>query len=220
MVPMKKLLTCHVPVAWRRTQEHIVELLRRLRDTQHGNFLCVLLFFMTVHLFQLRLGSILTPFGPKKFGQVVWKAGSHSRVSLFISSSPSRIGPCASRASLRRIAWLPVFGLQRRVAQWPRSWHCRIFARWPRSYIDGRMSSRIRPVGGRTGAVLFKSNGHLPELAIEGPEVGLFPEAPPGESRQTSRKRVCRTLSVATPHKGEHTKGETVLSLGGLLCGA
>ena len=34
------------------------------------------------------------------------------------------------------------------------------FARWARSYIDGRISSRIRPVGGRTGAVLFRSNGH------------------------------------------------------------
>ena len=41
---------------------------------------------------------------PKKFGQVVWRAGSHSRVSSFISSSPSRVGPSASRVSLRRIA--------------------------------------------------------------------------------------------------------------------
>ena len=37
------------------------------------------------------------------------------------------------------------------------------FARWPRSYIDGRMSSRIRPVGGRTGAALFKFNEHHPQ---------------------------------------------------------
>ena len=34
------------------------------------------------------------------------------------------------------------------------------FARWPRSFIDWRISSRIRAVGGRTGAVLFKSDGH------------------------------------------------------------
>ena len=73
MVPMNKLLTCHVAVAWRRTQEHIVELLRRLRDTQHGNFLRVLLIFMTVHLFQFRLGSIVTPFGQRSLGS--WYGG-------------------------------------------------------------------------------------------------------------------------------------------------
>ena len=37
------------------------------------------------------------------------------------------------------------------------------FAMWPRSYIDERISSRIRSEGGRIGAVLFKSNGHQPK---------------------------------------------------------
>ena len=46
-----------------------------------------------------------------------------------------------------------------------------------------------------------------PRTGVEGPQGGLFPEAPPGESRLTSRKRVRRTLGVATPHKGDHTKG-------------
>ena len=40
------------------------------------------------------------------------------------------------------------------------------FARWPRSYIEERISSRIRLVGGRTGAVLFKSNGHHPQNSL------------------------------------------------------
>ena len=63
---------------------------------------------------------------------------------------------------------------------------------------------------------------------FKGPQGGLFPEAPPGEGRaqavdqvpreasslkllreQVNRKRVRRTLGVATPHEGEHTKGET-----------
>ena len=35
-------------------------------------------------------------------------------------------------------------------------------AQWPRSYIDERISTRIRPEGGRTGAVHSKFNGTNP----------------------------------------------------------
>ena len=62
----------------------------------------------------------------------------------------------------------------------------------------GEYRRRIRPEGGRTGAAFFK---------FKGPQGGLFPEAPSGS--KSTRKRVRRTLGVATPHKGEHTKGET-----------
>ena len=61
---MNKALTCHVAVALKRTQCHIVELLRRLRKTQQGNFWRDFPPFMTVHLFQFRFGDTrLTVFG-------------------------------------------------------------------------------------------------------------------------------------------------------------
>ena len=69
--------------------------------------------------------------------------------------------------------------------------------------------------------------GTTPRTGFEGPQGGLFPEASPGEGQaQAVRKstdfpqRVCRTLGVATSHKGEHTREKRVLSLGGLFCGA
>ena len=65
-----------------------------------------------------------------------------------------------------------------------------------RGTSTGVYRRRIRPVGGRTGAVLFKSNG---------PQGGLFPDAPPEEKvnpQKSSQDSRCGT-------KVNTQKGET-----------
>ena len=127
-----------------------------------------------------------------------WSSSSHCCVLVWWSSSLSfgywfspRVWIPVGRGSR------PLFSL-RNIAWCSRPW-C----------IDGRISTKNSPRGRPHWSGSFK---------FKGPQGGLFPEAPPGESEPAKE---FAGLSVWQPHTKVNTqRGKRVLSLGGLFCGA
>ena len=85
--------------------------------------------------------------------------------------------------TLRRIAWLPEFGLLRRVAWWPRSWHCRNLHGGRGRTSTGEYHREFARWATAPERYFSSPTGTTPRTGFEGPQGGLFPEAPLGEGR-------------------------------------